>query len=50
VSADALVYFGYLNDVAAAAAGALRLGALFVFALEHAPWSTRPDVSRIWKR
>ncbi len=37
VSADALVYFGDLADVAVAAAGALRPGGLFVFTLEHAP-------------
>jgi predicted TPR repeat methyltransferase len=36
VSADALVYFGDLAEVAAAAAGALRPGGLFVFTLEHA--------------
>jgi len=36
VSADALVYFGDLQDVAAAAAGALRPGGLFVFTLEAA--------------
>jgi predicted TPR repeat methyltransferase len=36
VSADALVYFGDLDGVIAAAAGALRPGGLFVFTLEHA--------------
>ena len=35
VSADTLVYFGALEDVVAAAAGALRPGGLFVFTLEH---------------
>jgi predicted TPR repeat methyltransferase len=38
VSADTLVYFGPLEDVAAAAAGALRPGGLFVFTLEEAEW------------
>jgi predicted TPR repeat methyltransferase len=36
VSADALVYFGDLERVVAAAAGALRPNGLFVFTLEHA--------------
>jgi predicted TPR repeat methyltransferase len=36
VSADALVYFGALDDVLAAAAAALRPGGLLVFTLEHA--------------
>ena len=36
VSADTLVYFGDLEPVAAAAAGALRSGGLVVFTLEHA--------------
>ncbi len=36
VSADTLVYFGALQRVIAAAAGALRQGGLFVFTLEHA--------------
>jgi predicted TPR repeat methyltransferase len=36
VSADTLVYFGALQPVIAAAAGALRQGGLFVFTLEHA--------------
>ena len=36
VSADALVYFGDLEDVLAAAAGALRPSGVFVFTLEHA--------------
>ena len=35
VSADALVYFGDLQDVAAAAAGALRRRGVFVFTLEE---------------
>jgi predicted TPR repeat methyltransferase len=35
VSADTLVYFGALDDVVAAAAGALRPGGLFIFTLEH---------------
>jgi predicted TPR repeat methyltransferase len=36
VSADTLVYFGDLEDVLAAAAGALRPNGLLVFTLEHA--------------
>ena len=36
VSADTLVYFGDLEGVLAAAAGALRPNGLFVFTLEHA--------------
>src|ERR1700704_1879973 len=36
VSADTLVYFGALESVLAAAAGALRPGGLLVFTLEHA--------------
>ena len=36
VSADALVYFGELDGVVAAAAGALRPNGLLVFTLEHA--------------
>jgi predicted TPR repeat methyltransferase len=37
VSADTLVYFGGLEGVIAAVAGALRPNGLFVFTLEHAP-------------
>jgi len=36
VSADTLVYFGGLEDVLAAAAGALRRHGLLIFTLEHA--------------
>ena len=36
VSADTLVYFGALEDVVAAAAGALRPHGLLIFTLEHA--------------
>jgi predicted TPR repeat methyltransferase len=36
VSADTLVYFGALEDVFAAAAGALRLNGLLIFTLERA--------------
>ena len=36
VSADTLVYFGALEDVVAAAAGALRKGGVMVFTVEHA--------------
>ena len=36
VSADTLVYFGDLESVLAAAAGALRANGLLVFTLEHA--------------
>ena len=36
VSADTLVYFGGLDDVLAAAAGALRSDGLLIFTLEHA--------------
>ena len=36
MSADTLVYFGDLEPVLAAAAGALRPNGLFVFTLEHA--------------
>jgi len=40
VSADALVYFGELDGVVAAAAGALRPNGLLVFTLEHATGGT----------
>ena len=36
VSADALVYFGDLENVVVAAAGALRRNGFFIFTLEHA--------------
>lgn len=49
VSADTLVYFGELDGVAAAAAGALRPGGIFVFTVEEAadaastgPFSLQP--------
>jgi predicted TPR repeat methyltransferase len=42
VSADTLVYFGDLDAVVAAAAGALRPNGLFVFTLEHAA-GANPD-------
>jgi predicted TPR repeat methyltransferase len=37
VSADTLVYFGALAEVAAAAAGALRPGGVLVFTVEELP-------------
>ncbi len=43
VSADTLVYFGSLEGVAAAAAGALRPGGLFIFTLEHGVGESAPD-------
>ena len=44
VSADTLVYFGGLEGVIAAVAGALRPNGMFVFTLEHAPGNgTRAD-------
>ena len=45
VSADTLVYFGDLDGVFAAAAGALRPGGLFVFTLEHAVAETARRLS-----
>jgi len=36
VSADTLVYFGALDEVVAAAAGALRPGGILIFTIEHA--------------
>jgi predicted TPR repeat methyltransferase len=42
VSADTLVYFGVLEDVIAAAAGALRAGGLFAFTLEHGTGESGP--------
>jgi predicted TPR repeat methyltransferase len=42
VSADTLVYFGPLADVAAAAAAALRPGGVFVFTVEEAPSGDEP--------
>ena len=43
VSADTLVYFGGLESVVSAAAGALRPGGVLVFTLEHAA-DVGPDV------
>jgi predicted TPR repeat methyltransferase len=43
ISADTLVYFGPLDDVVAAAAGALRDGGLFIFTLERAANDAGPD-------
>lgn len=43
VSADTLVYFGALEDVIAAAAGALKPGGLLVFTLEHGTVPNAPD-------
>jgi predicted TPR repeat methyltransferase len=43
VSADTLVYFGALEDVIAAAAGALRPAGLFIFTLEHGKAADAPD-------
>jgi len=42
VSADTLVYFGSLEDVLAAAAGALRPEGLLIFTLEHAAGRDAP--------
>jgi predicted TPR repeat methyltransferase len=43
VSADTLVYFGALEDLAAATAGALRSSGLFIFTLEHGVDASAPD-------
>jgi predicted TPR repeat methyltransferase len=43
VSADTLVYFGDLDGVVEAAAGALRNGGLFIFTLERAVTESAPD-------
>ena len=43
VSADTLVYFGALDDVAAAASRALRPGGLLIFTLEHGVAEDAPD-------
>ena len=42
VSADTLVYFGALEDVVAAAAGALRPGGRLIFTVEEADRTTTP--------
>jgi predicted TPR repeat methyltransferase len=42
VSADTLVYFGSLEDVLAAAAGAVRWDGLLIFTLEHAAGRDAP--------
>jgi predicted TPR repeat methyltransferase len=47
VSADALVYFGALEEVAAAAAAALRPDGLFVFTLEDAAGRNAPRGYRL---
>jgi predicted TPR repeat methyltransferase len=47
VSADTLVYFGNLRDVAAAAARALRPGGLFVFTVEDAADRVAPPGYRL---
>jgi predicted TPR repeat methyltransferase len=43
VSADTLVYFGALDNVIAAAAGALRSGGVLIFTLEHGTSASAPD-------
>jgi predicted TPR repeat methyltransferase len=43
VSADTLVYFGALDEVMTAAAGALRAGGMLIFTLEHATSESVPD-------
>lgn len=43
VSADTLVYFGALDEVIGAAAGALRAGGLVIFTLERAKGEDAPD-------
>ena len=43
VSADTLVYFGALDAVIAAAAGALRPGGVLIFTLEHGVAASAPD-------
>jgi predicted TPR repeat methyltransferase len=47
VSADTLVYFGGLEDVLAAAAGALRRDGLLIFTLEHAAVRNAPTGYRL---
>jgi predicted TPR repeat methyltransferase len=47
VSADTLVYFGDLGDVALAAAKSLRPGGALVFTVEHARQEETPDGYRI---
>jgi predicted TPR repeat methyltransferase len=43
VSADTLVYFGELDEVVQAVAGALRSDGLFIFTLERAMAESAPD-------
>jgi len=43
VSADTLVYFGVLEDVAVAAAGALRSGGRLIFTVEEAAGDDAPS-------
>ena len=43
VSADTLVYFGALEEVLAAAFGALRPGGALIFTLEHGVGASAPD-------